>query len=142
MLAMSFYIIVPGLGVAGVVSFAVYKIVRKRNNERHRRKPGQSSHCPRYLKCVASKTAQRLRLLSRKPRALPSHVLLASWREGDSAALDRLLPLIRNDLQQLARRHLARERKATVSSKSASARSVPNTGVADGAAWTFQKNGG
>jgi RNA polymerase sigma-70 factor, ECF subfamily len=37
--------------------------------------------------------------------------LLAGWREGDRAALDRLLPLIRTELQRLARRHLARERK-------------------------------
>lgn len=37
--------------------------------------------------------------------------LLAGWREGDRAALDRLLPLIRAELQRLARRHLGRERK-------------------------------
>ncbi len=37
--------------------------------------------------------------------------LLAGWREGDRDALDRLLPLIRNELQRLARRHLACERK-------------------------------
>jgi RNA polymerase sigma factor (TIGR02999 family) len=38
--------------------------------------------------------------------------LLASWREGDRHALDRLLPLIRNELHRLARRYLARERKS------------------------------
>jgi len=38
--------------------------------------------------------------------------LLAGWREGDRDALDRLLPLIRAELQQLARRHLGRERKS------------------------------
>src|SRR6516165_5760252 len=38
--------------------------------------------------------------------------LLAGWREGNRDALDRLVPLIRNELQQLARRHLGRERKS------------------------------
>ena len=37
--------------------------------------------------------------------------LLAIWRDGDRSALDRLLPLIRTELQRLARRHLGRERK-------------------------------
>ena len=37
--------------------------------------------------------------------------LLAIWRGGDQSALDRLLPLIRTELQRLARRHLWRERK-------------------------------
>jgi RNA polymerase sigma factor (TIGR02999 family) len=37
--------------------------------------------------------------------------LLAIWREGDRAALDRLLPMIRSELHRLACRHLARERK-------------------------------
>ena len=36
---------------------------------------------------------------------------LAGWREGDRSALDRLLPLIRAELDRLARRHLGRERK-------------------------------
>ena len=36
--------------------------------------------------------------------------LLAGWREGDHSALDRLLPLIRAELERLARRHLRRER--------------------------------
>jgi RNA polymerase sigma-70 factor (ECF subfamily) len=35
--------------------------------------------------------------------------LLASWRDGDREALDRLLPLIRAELDRLARRHLGRE---------------------------------
>lgn len=38
--------------------------------------------------------------------------LLANWREGDRDALDRLLPLIRNELHRIARRHLVRERKS------------------------------
>lgn len=38
-------------------------------------------------------------------------VLLADWREGDRAALDKLLPLIRSELHRLARRHLGREHK-------------------------------
>src|SRR5260370_15564473 len=37
--------------------------------------------------------------------------LLADWRGGDRAALDRLVPLIRAELHRLARRHLGRERK-------------------------------
>ena len=37
--------------------------------------------------------------------------LLASWRAGDHAAMDRLLHLLQRELQQIARRHLARERK-------------------------------
>jgi len=37
--------------------------------------------------------------------------MLAGWRAGDRAALDRLLPLIRTELRRLARRHLGRERK-------------------------------
>jgi RNA polymerase sigma-70 factor (ECF subfamily) len=37
--------------------------------------------------------------------------LLADWRGGDHAALDRLVPLIRVELHRLARRHLGRERK-------------------------------
>jgi RNA polymerase sigma factor (TIGR02999 family) len=37
--------------------------------------------------------------------------MLAGWRAGDRAALDRLLPLIRTELHRLARRHLGRERK-------------------------------
>ena len=37
--------------------------------------------------------------------------LLTSWRGGDHAALDRLLPLIQQELHRIARRHLAHERK-------------------------------
>ena len=37
--------------------------------------------------------------------------LLVRWREGDRAALDQMLPLVRRELDRLARRHLARERK-------------------------------
>ena len=37
--------------------------------------------------------------------------MLAGWRDGDRAAADRLLPLIRAELLRLARRHLGRERK-------------------------------
>src|SRR5215471_7226180 len=38
--------------------------------------------------------------------------LLTSWRQGDRAALDRLVPLIRRELELIARRHLRREGKA------------------------------
>src|SRR5215813_7628992 len=35
--------------------------------------------------------------------------LLAGWRQGDGAAMERLYPLIRAELHRLARRHLGRE---------------------------------
>src|SRR4051812_46433243 len=35
--------------------------------------------------------------------------LLASWRQGDAAALDRLLPLVYDELRRVARGHLRRE---------------------------------
>jgi RNA polymerase sigma-70 factor (ECF subfamily) len=37
--------------------------------------------------------------------------LLAGWRAGDRSALDRLLPLVRAELNRLARHHLGRERQ-------------------------------
>nr|UXE44163.1 hypothetical protein Hi04_10k_c1170_00010 [uncultured bacterium] len=37
--------------------------------------------------------------------------LLTRWRDGDQTALDHLLPLVRRELDQIARRQLARERK-------------------------------
>jgi RNA polymerase sigma factor (TIGR02999 family) len=37
--------------------------------------------------------------------------LLTRWKDGDRTAVDDLLPLVRRELDQLARRHLARERK-------------------------------
>ena len=36
--------------------------------------------------------------------------LLANYRQGDAAALDRLLPLVYHELQRMARNHLRRER--------------------------------
>jgi RNA polymerase sigma factor (TIGR02999 family) len=35
--------------------------------------------------------------------------LLLSWRQGDAAALDRLVPLVYDELRQVARRHLRGE---------------------------------
>lgn len=35
--------------------------------------------------------------------------LLVSWRQGDAAALDRLVPLVYDGLRRVARRHLRRE---------------------------------
>ena len=35
--------------------------------------------------------------------------LLLSWRQGDAAALDRLVPLVYEELRRVARRHLQRE---------------------------------
>jgi RNA polymerase sigma factor (TIGR02999 family) len=36
--------------------------------------------------------------------------LLVSWGQGDTAALDRLIPLLYDDLRRVARGHLRRER--------------------------------
>ena len=36
--------------------------------------------------------------------------LLVNWRKGDLAALDRLVPLVHEELRRVARRHMARER--------------------------------
>jgi RNA polymerase sigma factor (TIGR02999 family) len=36
--------------------------------------------------------------------------LLREWRSGSEAALDRLVPLVHQELRQIARRHLRRER--------------------------------
>ena len=36
--------------------------------------------------------------------------LLAEWRQGDRAAIDRLVPLVRRELSRLARHHLGRMR--------------------------------
>ena len=38
--------------------------------------------------------------------------LLAGWRQGDHAALDRLLPLVRKELSRIARHHLGRMRNS------------------------------
>lgn len=37
--------------------------------------------------------------------------LLQKWQGGDRAALDQLIPLVYNELHDIARRHLARERR-------------------------------
>jgi RNA polymerase sigma factor (TIGR02999 family) len=39
----------------------------------------------------------------------PTSLLLA-WARGDQSALDQLMPLVEDELRQLARRHMARER--------------------------------
>jgi RNA polymerase sigma-70 factor (ECF subfamily) len=36
--------------------------------------------------------------------------LLLAWREGDPAALDRLMPIVYDEMRRLARRHMRRER--------------------------------
>ena len=43
------------------------------------------------------------------PRVHEVTGLLLSWRQGDAAALDRLVPLVYDELRQVARRHLQRE---------------------------------
>ena len=40
--------------------------------------------------------------------------LLRSWRQGDAAALDRLVPLVYDELRRVARGHLRRERPGHV----------------------------
>ncbi|MBK5299083.1 MAG: sigma-70 family RNA polymerase sigma factor [Vicinamibacteria bacterium] len=42
----------------------------------------------------------------------PRHVtdLLVAWRDGDSSALERLMPLVHAELRRLARRQMSRER--------------------------------
>jgi len=40
--------------------------------------------------------------------------LLVAWRQGDSSALDELVPLVEAELRQLARRYLRRERPGHV----------------------------
>jgi RNA polymerase sigma-70 factor, ECF subfamily len=46
------------------------------------------------------------------PKASPDEVtdLLAAWSAGDRQALDRLMPLVQEELHRLARRHLRGER--------------------------------
>jgi ECF sigma factor len=39
-------------------------------------------------------------------------VLLRQWREGDRSALDRLIPLVYDELHIIASRHMAREWRA------------------------------
>src|SRR5689334_6229554 len=46
-----------------------------------------------------------------QPRAGEITQLLTSWRQGERAALDRLVPLVRRELNEMALRHLAREGK-------------------------------
>jgi RNA polymerase sigma-70 factor (ECF subfamily) len=36
--------------------------------------------------------------------------LLVAWSEGDQSALDRLMPVVHDELRRLARHHMARER--------------------------------
>ena len=43
------------------------------------------------------------------PRANDVTGLLLSWRDGDAAALDRLVPLVYDELRRVARGHLRRE---------------------------------
>ena len=38
--------------------------------------------------------------------------LLAEWRQGDRAAIDRLVPLVRRELSRLARNHIGRMRNS------------------------------
>src|SRR5262249_29291742 len=49
-----------------------------------------------------------------QPRAGEITELLTSWRQGERAALDRLAPLIKRELHEMALRHLARESKGNL----------------------------
>jgi RNA polymerase sigma factor (TIGR02999 family) len=40
--------------------------------------------------------------------------LLRAWSDGEQGALDRLLPIVYDDLRRLARRHMARERQQSM----------------------------
>lgn len=42
--------------------------------------------------------------------AAPITALLQSWRNGDESSLERLVPLVYDDLRRMARNHLRRER--------------------------------
>ena len=42
--------------------------------------------------------------------------LLVEWGDGDEAALERLMPLVYDELRRLARHHMRRERPIAVSS--------------------------
>lgn len=54
-------------------------------------------------------------LASGPPRSSPRVTqLLTAWREGDSSALDELVPLVETELRQLARGYLRRERPGHV----------------------------
>jgi RNA polymerase sigma factor (TIGR02999 family) len=48
--------------------------------------------------------------MSRLRAAANPTTLLLAWARGDEAALDQLIPLVHNELRQLARRHMAGER--------------------------------
>jgi RNA polymerase sigma factor (TIGR02999 family) len=48
------------------------------------------------------------------PRVPDVTGLLLSWRQGDAAALDRLVPLVYDELRRVARRHLRGERPGHV----------------------------
>jgi RNA polymerase sigma factor (TIGR02999 family) len=50
------------------------------------------------------------RNLMRSPSSQEVTELLSAWSNGDRAALDQLIPLVYDELRQLARRYLARER--------------------------------
>jgi len=40
--------------------------------------------------------------------------LLVAWGQGDTSALERLIPVVYNELKRMARRHVARERRQTL----------------------------
>src|SRR3977135_2268524 len=47
--------------------------------------------------------------MTNQPRAHEVTGLLLSWRQGNDAALDRLVPLVYDELRRVARGHLRRE---------------------------------
>ena len=45
-----------------------------------------------------------------KPSPQEVSILLQAWRDGDKAALDRLIPVVHSELRRLAHRYMVRER--------------------------------
>ncbi|NJL26579.1 MAG: RNA polymerase subunit sigma-70, partial [Thermoanaerobaculia bacterium] len=49
-----------------------------------------------------------------QPAAREVTRLLVDWRSGNRAALDRLMPLVYEELRRVARRHVSREQVSTL----------------------------
>ena len=58
----------------------------------------------------AAKTPIGGRIASVRPVTSEVTALLVAWEAGDPAALDRLMPVVHDELRQIARRCMARER--------------------------------
>src|SRR5437016_3128946 len=47
---------------------------------------------------------------TRQPQPADATVLLRAWSEGDQSALEKLVPIVYDELHRLARRYMRRER--------------------------------